>query len=282
MWVGVWRDLSSLRSPHRTRNQHARINLAPHQHRVPSLRTHRGPHRRTHRTRNNTLMLTLTDLFAGAGGSSTGATQVPGVDVRIAAIGSARENVNGPEGATNTARSLTRSLDETKEGLTCSLPATSDRETGSARALTAWTAVCNSHGRTPTSCMVRRRSDRGVAPATRSMRALDGDAPTDHSRAPSATSASDPRNRLEAVSFVCSTVTTTTRPAHGAESSARDATPASGTSATTLNCSPPQSHTSPIHQGSSSQPDEATAGNAVTPPAARDVIAAATEGLVAA
>lgn len=30
-------------------------------------------------------MLTLTDLFAGAGGSSTGALQVPGVNVRIAA-----------------------------------------------------------------------------------------------------------------------------------------------------------------------------------------------------
>jgi DNA (cytosine-5)-methyltransferase 1 len=30
-------------------------------------------------------MLTLTDLFAGAGGSSTGALQVPGINVRIAA-----------------------------------------------------------------------------------------------------------------------------------------------------------------------------------------------------
>jgi len=29
--------------------------------------------------------ITLTDLFAGAGGSSTGALQVPGVKVRIAA-----------------------------------------------------------------------------------------------------------------------------------------------------------------------------------------------------
>ena len=30
-------------------------------------------------------MLTLTDLFAGAGGSSTGAIQIPGVEVRLAA-----------------------------------------------------------------------------------------------------------------------------------------------------------------------------------------------------
>lgn len=29
--------------------------------------------------------MTLTDLFAGAGGSSTGAIQVPGVEVRLAA-----------------------------------------------------------------------------------------------------------------------------------------------------------------------------------------------------
>ena len=29
-------------------------------------------------------MLTLTDLFCGAGGSSTGAVQVPGVSVRVA------------------------------------------------------------------------------------------------------------------------------------------------------------------------------------------------------
>lgn len=29
-------------------------------------------------------MLTLTDLFCGAGGSSTGAVEVPGVSVRIA------------------------------------------------------------------------------------------------------------------------------------------------------------------------------------------------------
>ncbi len=31
------------------------------------------------------MTLTVTDLFAGAGGSSTGARQVPGIDVRIAA-----------------------------------------------------------------------------------------------------------------------------------------------------------------------------------------------------
>ena len=30
-------------------------------------------------------MITLTDIFAGAGGSSTGAASVPGVDVKIAA-----------------------------------------------------------------------------------------------------------------------------------------------------------------------------------------------------
>ena len=30
-------------------------------------------------------MITMTDLFAGAGGSSTGAASVPGVAVRIAA-----------------------------------------------------------------------------------------------------------------------------------------------------------------------------------------------------
>lgn len=30
-------------------------------------------------------MLTLTDIFAGAGGSSTGAIQVPDVEVRLAA-----------------------------------------------------------------------------------------------------------------------------------------------------------------------------------------------------
>ena len=30
-------------------------------------------------------VITFTDLFAGAGGSSTGAAQVPGVEVRIAA-----------------------------------------------------------------------------------------------------------------------------------------------------------------------------------------------------
>lgn len=29
-------------------------------------------------------MITLTDLFCGAGGSSTGAVQVPGVQVRVA------------------------------------------------------------------------------------------------------------------------------------------------------------------------------------------------------
>ena len=31
-------------------------------------------------------MLTVTDLFAGAGGSSTGATQVPGVEIKIASL----------------------------------------------------------------------------------------------------------------------------------------------------------------------------------------------------
>ena len=30
------------------------------------------------------MTLTLTDLFAGAGGSSTGAPQIPGIEVRFA------------------------------------------------------------------------------------------------------------------------------------------------------------------------------------------------------
>ena len=39
-------------------------------------------------------MITFTDLFAGAGGSSTGAAQVPGVEIRIAAWEAAGETVS--------------------------------------------------------------------------------------------------------------------------------------------------------------------------------------------
>ena len=49
------------------------------------------------------MTLTLTDLFCGAGGSSTGAAQVPGVTVRVASnhwkLAVETHNTNHPEAA---------------------------------------------------------------------------------------------------------------------------------------------------------------------------------------